>query len=91
MKKKIMERTHCDEQTAERLEAKLKIISAELKPILDAWLDSGEEKNDIVFHGYSVNSLMKKNGMKFTGALLTLDWLIREPEKAAAVIEQGIR
>ena len=33
---------------------------------------------------------MKKDGMKFTGALLTLDWLIRDPKKASAVIEKGI-
>lgn len=90
MKNIIIERLNCDERTAERLAAKLTAISDELKPILNAWLESAVENSDIEFNGYSINSLMKKDGVKFTGALLTLDWLIREPEKAAAVIEKGI-
>lgn len=90
MKDIIMERLDCDEKTAERLAAKLTAISDELKPILEEWLVSGVESNDIEFNGYSINSLLKKDGVKFTGALLTLDWLIRDPKKAAAVIEKGI-
>lgn len=90
MKNIIIERLNCDEKTAERLAAKLNGIADELKPILNAWLETGTETSDIEFNGYSIDSLMKKDGMKFTGALLSLDWLIREPEKAAAVIEKGI-
>lgn len=90
MKNIIIERLNCDEKTAERLESKLNGIADELKPVLNAWLESGTETSDLEFNGYSINSLMKKDGMKFTGALLTLDWLIRDPEKAASVIEKGI-
>lgn len=90
MKKTIIERLNCDEKTAERLEAKLKGISEELKPILNAWLENGTQDNSQMFNGYSLNSLMTKDGMKFTGALLTLDWLIREPKTAAKTIEKGI-
>lgn len=90
MKKIIIQRLNCDKKTAERLEMKLNAISDELKPILNDWLEYGSENSEIEFYGYSINSLMKKEGMKFTGALLTLDWLIREPQKAASVIEKGI-
>lgn len=90
MKDIIIKRLNCDEKTAEKLEAKLKNITEELKPILNAWLESGTENSDLEFNGYSINSLLKKDGVKFTGALLTLDWLIRDPEKATAVIEKGI-
>ena len=90
MKNIIIERLNCDEKTAERLEAKLNGISDELKPILSAWLESGVETSELEFNGYSINSLMKKDGVKFTGALLTLDWLIRDPEKAAEIIGKGI-
>ena len=90
MKKIIMERLNCDEKTAERLESKLKGISKELKPILDMWLKSGIEESDYQINGYSINSLVKNNGVQFTGALLTLDWLIREPKKAAMAIKKGI-
>ena len=90
MKDIIIARTNCDEKTAERLETKLRNISQELTPILDAWLKEGIESSDVQYHGYSINSLMKKDGVKFTGALLTLDWVIRDPEKAKSVIEKGI-
>ena len=90
MKNIIMERLNCDERIAERLEVKLKGISDDLKPILNTWLKFGVENSDIEFNGYSIDSLMKKDGVKFTGALLTLDWLIREPQKAILVIEKGI-
>lgn len=90
MKDMIIKRLNCDDKTAEKLELKLKNISEELKPILNAWLESGTEDSSLEFNGYSINSLLKKDGVKFTGALLTLDWLIREPEKATAVIEKGI-
>lgn len=91
MKKIIMERLKCDEKTAQKLEEKLRMVSDELKPILSEWIESGTEANACIFNGYSVDSLMKNHGMQFTGALLTLDWLIREPEKATLVIEKGIR
>lgn len=90
MKRMIMERLNCNEATAARLEEKLTGIADELKPILNAWLEEGTEDSDIDFHGYSVNSLMRNHGVRFTGALLTLDWLIREPEKAAEALRKGI-
>lgn len=91
MKDIIIARTNCDEKTAERLETKLSNISQELNPILEAWLKEGIESSDVEYNGYSINSLMKKDGVKFTGALLTLDWVIRDPEKAKSVIEEGIK
>ncbi len=90
MKKILMERLNCDEKTAKRLEEKLGAISDELKPLLREWLATGKESNQVEYNGYSIDSLMKKNGMRFTGALLTLDWLLRDPKKAASVIEKGI-
>ena len=51
MKKTIIERLNCDEKTAERLEAKLKGISEELKPILNAWLENGTQDNSQMFNG----------------------------------------
>ncbi|MBR2589744.1 MAG: hypothetical protein IKE65_02345 [Clostridia bacterium] len=91
MKEKIMQRKNCTEQMAAKLESKLSKISPELQPILDNWLENGVESSDEMIHGYSVNSLMEKYGLAFTGALLTLDWLLREPETAAAAIEEGIK
>ena len=34
---------------------------------------------------------MRDYDMMFTGAVLTLDWLIREPEAAKKALKEGIR
>lgn len=91
MKETIINRMHCTEAQAQKLEQKLSGISPLLQPVLEDWLQTGNEDSDLQVHGYSVNSLMQTYGISFTGALLSLDWLIREPEKAAAAIEKGIK
>lgn len=90
MKNELMNRLQCDEVTAERLEKRLTDISDTLQPYLKEWLETGQVDNDLTINGYSVDRLMNTMGMKYTGALLTLDWLIREPELASEAIERGI-
>lgn len=38
---------------------------------------------------WSVKRLMKKRGMNEVAALLSLDWLVKEPEKASASLAKG--
>lgn len=74
-------------QTAERLGH----IVPELKEALTAWLEKGECPI-LEAEGYTTADLMKRTpGMTYPAALLTLDWLKREPEKASQTIERGIR
>ena len=91
MKKIIMQRMNCDEKQAEKLEKKLSAVDPILKPILNNWLENGIEENDQVFNSFSINTLMKEHSLTFTGALLTLDWLLREPELATKAIKEGIK
>lgn len=66
-------------------------IASTLRPALESWAKSGEEK-ECEAEGYSTSSLMERfKGMKYPAALLTIDWLLREPQKAKAIIEKGIR
>jgi hypothetical protein len=39
--------------------------------------------------GYTISNLETEHGMKLLAALLTLDWLIREPDKAKASLRKG--
>lgn len=91
MKKTIMERTGFDEAAAELMEKDLSAVCDQLKPLVQNWLETGAEDDDTMYEGYSLNSLKKAYDMYFTGAVLTLDWLIREPEKAKAAIRYGIK
>lgn len=45
----------------------------------------------ITIAGYDYNGLVNDYGMKPTGAFITLDWLIREPEIAKEALEKGIK
>ncbi|MDE6783175.1 MAG: hypothetical protein K2J17_05580 [Paramuribaculum sp.] len=74
-------------QTAERMER----MAPELKEALAVWLEN-EECPIVGAEGYTTADLMKRTpGMTYPAALLTLDWLKREPGKASQTIERGIR
>ena len=91
MREIIRKRMGCSEEKAETIEKKLQEICPELKPVLREWLETGKEDSDKTYEGFSVNRLMKEYGMRFTGALLTIDWLIRDPKAAKKAIGEGIR
>lgn len=46
---------------------------------------------DFSSHGLSVIGLMKKFGLKYPAALLSMDWVVKDPDKAIAAIRRGIR
>ena len=46
---------------------------------------------DLCIEGYTCKGLMKELGLSITGALLTMDWLLREPEEAKQAIKEGIK
>lgn len=79
-----------NEPSSALLENKLSDIDPSLNGLLENWLINGEER-DITISGISLIKLMNKFHMKYPAALLSMDWLIREPEKAKEAIEQGIK
>lgn len=79
------------EKPATLVAEKLAHISPSLKPSLDAWLKDGKETDESA-EGFSTSSLMQKQkGMTYPAALLSIDWLLREPQKAKTIIEKGIK
>ena len=94
MKKIIMERLQCKEDKKEAraaaIEKELRNISPELQPLLDKWLKDGHCEDDKLYHGYSLSMLMHEKGLHITGALLTLDWIIKEPDAALKALSEPI-
>lgn len=79
------------ENAATGVSQKLSNLSGQLREAASSWLDSGREPV-VSSHGYSTKSLMERfPEMKYPAALLTIDWLERDPEKAKSIIEKGIR
>ena len=52
------------------------------------WLRSGALPA-IVAEGYDVPRLMREHSMNIIAALLTLDWLLREPQRAISSLRKG--
>lgn len=65
-------------------------IDGSLKNYLQEWVNEGKVA-DVVICDISLKSLMSKYDMEYPAALLTMDWLIREPEKAIRSINRGVR
>lgn len=79
------------EKAAILVAQKLSDLTGSLKEVASVWLNTAEEL-EISSHGHSTTSLMKRHpGMTYPAALLTIDWLEREPKKAKSIIEKGIR
>ena len=58
--------------------------------ILNSWIET-ERCTDFVIEGFSLLSIMKKYDMSYPAALLTIDWLIKEPQIAKNALEKGIK
>lgn len=87
----LMERLGYTSHEADMLADDLCKLQPELVPLLERWICEGIECDSTMFYGYSIDTLCSSSKMNFIAALLTLDWLLREPEKALPIIQSGIK
>ena len=85
----LVKRGYGDRNAALVAEELLK-LSEKLMPLFENWLIR-EEKKDFVSHGFSLDSLQSERGMTYPAALLTMDWIIKEPEKAIPSLKKGVK
>lgn len=74
------------EKTADKIEE----LSPLLKMSFENWVKHYIEPS-FVIKGYSYATLVEKYKMKPIGAFITLDWIMREPEKATKELNRGIK
>lgn len=65
-------------------------IDVQLVPLLEKWIQA-EVESDFKAEGFSLLELMSLYKMAYPAALLTIDWLIKDPIQASAAINRGIR
>ncbi len=65
-------------------------VDNQLQNGLHLWLTIGKE-TDYQIEGFKLSELKQKFDMTYPAALLTIDWLIKEPEMAIKGISRGIR
>lgn len=68
----------------------LQEIDSSLQDALQRWLVI-EEEMDFQIEGFKLSELKQKFDMTYPAALLTMDWLIKEPELATKSINRGIK
>lgn len=86
VKQLIIDRQGSTEDIADRVLKKLDGLQPQLKPIFEKWIDDPNVRDETDYYGYSLDWLMDDYGLNFTGALLTLDWLLRDPETAVEAL-----
>lgn len=92
IKELLMKRLSYTPQEATIICNDLKNLNPSLVPLLERWIQNDEEITDTQeFNGYSINRLLNGSKMNFIAALLTLDWIIKNPEKAIPLIRCGIK
>lgn len=65
-------------------------IDIQLVPLLEKWIQA-EVESDFKAEGFSLLELMSLYKMAYPAALLTIDWLIKDPIQASDAIKRGIR
>ena len=66
-------------------------IVPQLKSHLDAWLNDKSYSENYEVGEFSLKRLQVERRMNYPAALLTLDWLIKEPKAALRSLNCGIK
>jgi hypothetical protein len=89
--KVLTEREGYTQKRAVLLANECQNISEELLPLFEKWLQDASVKEDFTVQGYSLLNMMQQREMHYLAALLDMDWLIKEPEKAKPVIDSFMK
>lgn len=85
--KVLHEREGYNEQQAMLLAKDLSEINNGLFPLLKEWVNNGTMQ-DHSENGISIFNLVNINGMSYPAAISTMDWIMKEPEIALAIISR---
>lgn len=87
---KVLIQSGYDAPAAEVVSNEIVLLSEELVPLYEEWANSRTEQ-DYNAEGLSLLDLKDTFDMTYPAALLTIDWLIKEPEVALKAILSGNR
>ena len=89
IKEVLMSRGY-NEKQAVSVADRLSKIDTSFKEGLFEWIENNTERNYNIA-GVELMAIKNKYVMTYPAALLTMDWLLREPEKAKRSINRGVR
>lgn len=86
---KLAERGY-DGYSGKVMSEKLSNVNPMFSEGINQWLANGWEK-DYEILGIKLSDLKKKFALTYPSAILSMDWLIRDPENAKRSFERGIK
>ena len=90
IEKTLVERCKYTEKQAALIANELMLIDTTLNPLLNKWIEEGIESNYSVKE-FTLCDIQSKYNMTYPAALLTIDWLIKDPKVATEAIEYGLK
>lgn len=80
-----------DARMAQLVTEDLLQLHKSLSDYLQCWLKDESYEEDFAAYGYSIYQLQTERKMNYPAALLTMDWLLKEPEKAIESLKRKIK
>lgn len=68
-----------DTRSAKLVAPELLSLDPRLNSLFEAWLSSENNISDFSAEGVSISDLMRFHKMQFPAALLTMDWVLKDP------------
>lgn len=87
----ILEQRGYDSRSAKLVAGELLELSNPLNDFFAEWIEMESCKKDFSINGYSLFTLMKERNMTYPAALLTMDWLVKDPANAIISLKRGIK
>ena len=75
------------EEKAHVLYGDILALDDKLKLIFDKWLENPKCVDDYEARGFSIKGMMEKYKLTFVSAILTMDWIEKEPDVAVKAIK----
>ena len=89
MEETLTKRGYTQKQ-ASRLAEELENIDERLKPALDNWMKD-ETETDFMAECFTIFGLKQQYDMTYPAALLSIDWILKDPDNAVKCIKKGLR
>ena len=85
IEKRIIDEVGCDLTVAQRLAQQLAEVHDDLQPVAAAWCSGNETGYDL--NGITIEMIMQKGNYKYIQALLIMNGLLENPERASEYSE----
>lgn len=87
----LLEQRGYDSRSAQLVIDDLLQLCSPLNEYFEAWLNEESFSQDYAKNGYSLLGLMSERKMTYPAALLTIDWVIKDPNAAIKSLNRGIK